>query len=89
MEVDTARIMLYQHRELQEGITLEKLADDLIEYLCQMCVDCKKARPISFVRHGIVGLVAKRVLAKARQDERLRWIVFNFHGATFFGKFLA
>lgn len=30
-EVNEARVLLYQHRELAEGLTLDKLADDLIE----------------------------------------------------------
>ncbi|KAI1848620.1 hypothetical protein JX266_005479 [Neoarthrinium moseri] len=84
MEADTARVMLYRHRVLQEGVTLEQLADDLIQNLCQMRAGHEKARPIFFICHSIGGLVAKRALVKASQDEKLRWIIFDCHGMTFF-----
>ncbi|KAI8947890.1 hypothetical protein F4801DRAFT_488395 [Xylaria longipes] len=83
-EVSKARVMLYRHRELDEGMTIEKAADDLIEQVTNMRSGLKKARPIFFICHSIGGLVVKSALVKARKHEELRTLVYDCHGITFF-----
>lgn len=85
-EINAARVMLYRHRELTEGYTLNQAADDLLEQLSQMRVGLPKSRPIFFVCHSIGGLVAKIALVKASKIEELRPLVFDCHGMTFFCK---
>lgn len=85
-EISTARVLLYQHRELNEGVTLEKLADDLLEHIVRMRDGHKGARPIFFICHSIGGLVVKRALVKASESVDLRWILYQCHGTTFFGR---
>lgn len=84
-EVSTARVMLYRHRELVEGMTIETAADDLIEQMVKMREGLKKARPIFFICHSIGGLVVKLALVKAREREELRTLMYDCHGITFFG----
>jgi hypothetical protein len=84
-EISTARVLLYRHRELNEGVTLEQLADDLLEHIARLREGHERSRPIFFICHSIGGLVAKLALVKASQSEKLRWILFDCHGMTFFG----
>ncbi|KAI1355970.1 hypothetical protein F5Y01DRAFT_301551 [Xylaria sp. FL0043] len=83
-EVSKARVMLYRHRELSEGMTLDTAADDLIEQIMKTRAGLEKARPIFFICHSIGGLVVKAALAKAWQHEDLRPLVYECHGITFF-----
>ncbi|KAI1414456.1 hypothetical protein F5Y13DRAFT_16360 [Hypoxylon sp. FL1857] len=82
--VNTARVMLYRHRELAEGMTLDQAADDLLEQIIKMRSGLNKARPIFFICHSIGGLVAKLALVKANQNQKLRPLVFDCHGIAFF-----
>ncbi|KAI1340770.1 hypothetical protein F5Y15DRAFT_32202 [Xylariaceae sp. FL0016] len=84
-EVSSARVMLYRHRELTEGMNLENAADDLMNQILQMRAQLTKSRPMFFICHSIGGLVAKMALVKAVQREDLRPLVFDCHGMTFFG----
>ncbi|OTA91512.1 hypothetical protein M434DRAFT_76195 [Hypoxylon sp. CO27-5] len=83
-EVNTARVMLYRHRELAEGMTLDQAADDLLEQIMKMRSGLKKARPIFFICHSIGGLVAKLALVKANQNQQLKPLIFDCHGIAFF-----
>ncbi|KAK8066165.1 hypothetical protein PG997_012912 [Apiospora hydei] len=83
-EVNTARVMLYRHRELTEGLTLDDLAEDLLDQL-RKTRDMSQNRPLFFICHSIGGLVAKLALAKASEREDMRWLIFHTHGMTFFG----
>ncbi|OTB18181.1 hypothetical protein K445DRAFT_314992 [Daldinia sp. EC12] len=83
-EVSTARVMLYRHRELFEGMTLEQAADDLLDQIMKTRVSQSKSRPIFFICHSIGGLVAKLALAKANQKPELRPLIFDCHGIAFF-----
>ncbi|KAI1505797.1 hypothetical protein F5X99DRAFT_217790 [Biscogniauxia marginata] len=79
-----ARVLLYRHRELTEGMTLDQAADDLLEQLCKMRTGLKKSRPIFFICHSIGGLVAKKALVRASKKKELKPLVFDCHGMTFF-----
>ncbi|KAI0865927.1 hypothetical protein F4860DRAFT_200414 [Xylaria cubensis] len=83
-EVSKARVMLYRHRRMDEDMTIEKAADDLIQQVMNIRSDLKKARPIFFVCHSIGGLVVKSALVKAKRHEELRTLVYACHGITFF-----
>ncbi|RYP49145.1 hypothetical protein DL768_005079 [Monosporascus sp. mg162] len=83
-EINTARVMLYRHRELTEGYTLDQAADDLLEHVLRMRPGQTKSRPIFFVCHSIGGVVAKLALVKASRKEELRRLIFDCHGMTFF-----
>ncbi|KAI0393446.1 hypothetical protein F5Y17DRAFT_432425 [Xylariaceae sp. FL0594] len=83
-EVSNARVMLYRHRELHEGMTVEGAADDLLAQLVKMREGLTRARPLFFICHSIGGLVVKSALVKARKDENLKSLVFDCHGITFF-----
>ncbi|XXH00848.1 hypothetical protein Hte_007199 [Hypoxylon texense] len=84
-EVSTARVMLYRHRELAEGLTLDQAADDLLDQVRKMRESqAKKSRPIFFICHSIGGLVAKLALVKASQKKELKHIMFDCHGIAFF-----
>ncbi|KAI1773011.1 hypothetical protein F4818DRAFT_424610 [Hypoxylon cercidicola] len=84
-EVSTARVMLYRHRELAEGMTLDQAADDLLDQVRKMRESrTEKSRPIFFICHSIGGLVAKLALVKASQKKELRPLIFDCHGIAFF-----
>ncbi|KAH6658521.1 hypothetical protein BKA67DRAFT_513584 [Truncatella angustata] len=83
-EINTARVLLYTHRELSDDLTFEQLADDLLDHLCRMREGHHGARPMFFICHSIGGLVVKHALAKAKRSESLRWIIYDSHGVTFF-----
>ncbi|RYP02235.1 hypothetical protein DL764_005877 [Monosporascus ibericus] len=83
-EINMARVMLYRHRELTEGYTLDRAADDLLEHVLRIRAGQRKSRPIFFVCHSIGGLVAKLALVKASRKEELRRLIFDCHGMTFF-----
>ncbi|KAI1115569.1 hypothetical protein F5Y14DRAFT_410352 [Nemania sp. NC0429] len=84
-EANQARIMLYRHREVTEGMTIESAADDLIEQVMKMRAGLKKSRPIFFICHSIGGLVVKSALVKAKTVDALRPLMYYCHGITFFG----
>ncbi|KAI0849164.1 hypothetical protein F5Y00DRAFT_236704 [Daldinia vernicosa] len=83
-EVSTARVMLYRHRELAEGMTLDQAADDLLDQISKIRMGQSKSRPIFFICHSIGGLVAKLALVKANQKPELRSLIFDCHGIAFF-----
>ncbi|RYO95711.1 hypothetical protein DL763_003602 [Monosporascus cannonballus] len=83
-EINAARVLLYRHRELTEGYTLDRAADDLLEHVLRMRAGRTKSRPIFFICHSIGGLVAKLALVKASREEELRSLIFDCHGMTFF-----
>ncbi|KAK4145257.1 uncharacterized protein C8A04DRAFT_10796 [Dichotomopilus funicola] len=79
-----ARVFLYRHRELEDGMSLESLAKDLLDQVEQMRKGVV-ARPLFFIGHSIGGLVIKYALANAHRSGRYQAIVDNCHGVTFFG----
>ncbi|KAI8959067.1 hypothetical protein F5Y11DRAFT_350915 [Daldinia sp. FL1419] len=83
-EVSTARVLLYRHRELAEGMTLDQAADDLLEQIKKIRVRQTKSRPIFFICHSIGGLVAKLALVKANHNPEFRPLIFDCHGIAFF-----
>lgn len=85
-EVNTARILLYRHRELSEDMTLDEAAEDLLDQIEKMRAGQTKSRPIFFVCHSIGGLVAKLALVKASQRQEMKPLIFDCHGIAFFGR---
>lgn len=83
-EVNTARILLYRHRELSEDMTLDEAAEDLLDQIEKMRAGQTKSRPIFFVCHSIGGLVAKLALVKASQRQEMKPLIFDCHGIAFF-----
>ncbi|ROW03044.1 hypothetical protein VMCG_05702 [Cytospora schulzeri] len=81
---NTARVLLYRHRELTDHTTLEGLARDLLDKVLQRREGQHASRPVFFIAHSIGGLVVKKALLMARRDEKYRGILFNCHGVTFF-----
>lgn len=83
----TARVLLYRHRELTETISLDRLAQDLLEAVFLTRDIKQNSRPLFFIAHSIGGLVVKRALLMASKDDRYRHsILYNCHGVSFFGK---
>lgn len=82
----TARVLLYRHRELTDTVTLDSLARDLLSNVMLTRDSRQKSRPLFFIAHSVGGLVVKKALLIASQDERYRCdILFNCHGVSFFG----
>ncbi|KAJ4417810.1 hypothetical protein N0V82_005976 [Gnomoniopsis sp. IMI 355080] len=68
----TARVLLYRHRELSDHTSLDSLARDLLHNVMLTRDSGQKSRPLFFVAHSIGGLVVKKALLIASQDENLR-----------------
>lgn len=85
-EASIARIILYRHRQLQEGYSLDDAANDLLEQLLEMRAGLDQARPFFLVCHSIGGLVAKLALVKANQVDEFKPLIYACHGISFFGK---
>ncbi|KAI2613443.1 hypothetical protein GGR54DRAFT_651051 [Hypoxylon sp. NC1633] len=83
-EVSIARVLLYRHRELVEGMTLDQAADDLLEQIAKMRAGQSGSRPIFFICHSIGGLVVKLALVKANEKPELKHFIFDTHGIAFF-----
>lgn len=81
-----ARVMLYRHRELTDGTTINQLARDLLKSVVERREDGQQDRPLFFIAHSVGGLVVKRALVIASQEQKYRGIMYNCHGVSFFGK---
>jgi len=86
--ISTARVLLYRHRELEDGVRLDSLADDLLEHVWKIRQGpgLKQSRPLFFIAHGIGGLVVKKAIVKASRSDKYRGLWYNCHGLTFFGE---
>lgn len=84
----TARVLLYQHRALTDGVTLMDLADDLMREVARVRRGERlhKSRPLFFLAHSIGGLVVKELLVKASRSPEYRDLYHNCHGVAFFGR---
>lgn len=85
-EADRARILLYEHPEITEGVTLSKLADALLDNLHSLRRREGSERPLVFISHSIGGIVVKLALIKAGKNKRLEGILKQCYGVAFFGK---
>ncbi|KAK4044244.1 hypothetical protein C8A01DRAFT_12348 [Parachaetomium inaequale] len=84
MVTSIARVFLYRHRALEDGMTLESLSEDLLDQV-ERIRNGAVARPLFFIGHSIGGLVVKEALVMANFSARYQAIVDNCHGVTFFG----
>lgn len=82
---NNARVMLYRHRELTDGATINGLARDLLNSVVARREDGRQNRPLFFIAHSVGGLVVKRALVIASQEQNYRGIMYNCHGVSFFG----
>ncbi|KAJ0159741.1 hypothetical protein CTA2_9187, partial [Colletotrichum tanaceti] len=83
-EVNKARVLLYRHRELADGVTLDDLADDLIKQVWSERYGPQRSRPLFFIAHSVGGLVVKMALLKATKSELHKPFMYNCHGISFF-----
>ncbi|KAK1598445.1 uncharacterized protein LY79DRAFT_506243 [Colletotrichum navitas] len=83
-EVSEARVLLYRHRELVEGMTLDDLALDLIEQVWNVRYGIQRSRPLFFIAHSVGGLVVKLALLYASRTEQYKPFMYNCHGVSFF-----
>lgn len=83
-----ARVLVYRHRSMVEGMTLEDLADDLMRCLTVLREEerVQENRPLFFVAHSVGGLVTKMLLVRASKSQAFKGLVHNCHGTAFFGK---
>ncbi|KAL2021275.1 hypothetical protein VTK56DRAFT_7354 [Thermocarpiscus australiensis] len=82
--VSIARVFLYRHRALEDGMTLESLSKDLLD-LVEQRREGAQSRPLFFIAHSLGGLVVKLALVQASQSSKYQSIMENCHGVTFFG----
>ena len=81
---------MYDHGKLDEGDTLQILAERLLKTLCQLrkTGHCSQdshssSRPIFFMSHSTGGLVAKKALVLANEKEQFTTIANDSYGVTF------
>ncbi|KAK9439998.1 ankyrin repeat protein [Metarhizium brunneum] len=84
-EADKARILLYEHPEMDEGTTLHTLADELLRNLQRLREIEHDERPILFIGHSLGGLAVKMALVKASNEARYENILRQCYGVAFFG----
>lgn len=82
---NTARVMLYRHRELTDSTSIYGMAKDLLDSVLSRRAGQQKARPLFFIAHSVGGLVVKQALIIASKDDRYREVLYNCHGMSFFG----
>lgn len=91
-EADVARILLYEHPPVEDGMTLGKLADALLKEMRVLRDEengdegISRQRPLVFIGHSIGGVVIKMALAKASLDGRYEDILRDCYGVVFFGE---
>lgn len=85
-EADKARILLYAHPELAEGMTLNRLAEEFLQELHKLRTrEDQGHRPLLILGHSIGGLVAKMALVRASRDNKYQDILDECYGVAFFG----
>lgn len=87
-EANRARILLYEHPEVVDGMTLNKLAVALLDELKELRTREKQERPLLFIGHSIGGLVVKMALVRASRDAKYEGILRECYGVAFFGEWL-
>lgn len=85
-EADKARILLYAHPQLTEGMTLNRLAEEFLQALHKLRMhENQPHRPLLILGHSIGGLVAKMALVRASRDGKYQDILDECYGVAFFG----
>ncbi|KAI9782817.1 MAG: hypothetical protein M1839_004568 [Geoglossum umbratile] len=83
--IPKARVILYDHGDPEEGVTLKHLAEGLLRCLRQLREPDKKKRPLFLVCHSTGGLVAKLALTIAdRGGPEDKSLVADCFGISFF-----
>ncbi|KAI9774094.1 MAG: hypothetical protein M1840_005187 [Geoglossum simile] len=84
--IPNARVILYDHGEPEEGVTLKRLAEAFLGCLHKLRETEKKKRPLFLVCHSTGGLVAKLALTMAdRRGGGGKSLVADCFGISFFG----
>lgn len=83
-EVNTARVLTYDHGDLMEDRNLKTMADDLLSALRAEIAEKLPGRPFFFICHSIGGLVLKLALIQASRNVGYRPILEDCYGVTFF-----
>jgi len=78
----SARVLLYDHGEPEEGDTLKSLAARLLRNIEDLRRIEKETRPLFFVCHSTGGLVVKMALTEAQRYKNP--ILGDCYGVTFF-----
>ncbi len=85
-EADKARILLYAHPPLVEGMTLNRLAEEFLQALLKLRTrEGAPRRPLLILGHSVGGLVAKMALVRAGREAKYRDILDECYGVAFFG----
>lgn len=85
-EADKARVLLYAHPDLTEGVTLNRLAEEFLEALQELRTrEGQTHRPLLILGHSIGGLVAKMALVRASRNPKYHDILEQCYGVAFFG----
>lgn len=86
-EANRARILLYEHPEVVDGMTLNTLAVALLDELKELRTrEKQQERPLLFIGHSIGGLVVKMALVRASRDAKYEGILRECYGVAFFGE---
>ncbi|ROW01877.1 hypothetical protein VMCG_05611 [Cytospora schulzeri] len=83
-EVNSARVLSYDHGDITDSRNLKSMADDLLRHVCAVTARKATRRPLFFICHSIGGLVVKLALTMAKRDKQHRSIVEDCYGVTFF-----
>ncbi|KAJ5368859.1 uncharacterized protein N7496_008619 [Penicillium cataractarum] len=82
--IPKARVLLYNHGQLQENTTILPLGQRLLNALLDERKHERSRRPLFFICHSTGGLVAKVCLALASRAEPTQAILTSYYGIAFF-----
>ncbi|KUI71274.1 Protein SERAC1 [Cytospora mali] len=83
-EVNTARVLSYDHGDMRHARNLKSMAEHLLRNISTERPGDTTGRPLFFICHSIGGLVAKLALTLAKRSTEHRSLLENCYGITFF-----
>lgn len=83
-EVNSARVLSYDHGSMTSSRNLKSMADDLLRQISTRRPAKNIRRPLFFICHSIGGLVVKLALTQASRSVQYRSIIENCYGISFF-----